>query len=287
MVQVLLVILYALMFLYALYFLWDIIKAKLPVFNKKLVFPTITGFIANFFDTLGIGSFAIETVLVNWVDYLEDDRQLPGTLNVGNAIPTIVQALIFVVAIKVDGMTLISLVIAATLGALVGSRFVVRLSERKVQLTVGSAMIATGVIMILTQLNLINLLGTNNTAYGLTGGRLMAGIIGNFILGSLMSLGVGLYAPCMAMLYILGLHPIAAYPIMMASCAGLMPVSGSSFIRSNYYNRRLALGLTLGGVIGVFIASGLVVNAPLNILKWLVIAVVFYAGFSYIKKAQK
>lgn len=287
MVQFLIVILYIVMAVYAVYFLQDIIKHRIPVFNKQIIFPSITGLIANFFDTLGIGSFAIVTILVNWVDYLEDDRHLPGTLNVGNAIPIIVQALIFVTVVDVDGLTLISLVVAATLGAFVGSRFVVRLSERKVQYTVGYAMIATGILMILTQLNLINLLGTNNTALGLSGGPLLIGIVGNFILGLLMSVGVGLYAPCMAMLYILGLNPIAAYPIMMASCAGLMPVTGSSFIKSNLYNRRLALGLTLGGIFGVFIAAKLVVNIPLTLLQWLVIFVVFYAGYSYIQKAKR
>lgn len=287
MIQILLIILLALAVLYAGYFISDLTRHKDEWAGKSLIFTSFTGLFANFLDTLGIGSFALVTIIVNWTDYLEDDRRLPGTLNVGNALPTILQALIFLTVIEVDSLTLVSLMIAAILGSLLGSRFVAHLSEKKVRYTVGIAMCLTGVLMILTQLELLNLLGTGNTDYGLQGGRLVAGIVGNFILGSLMSLGVGLYAPCMAMLYVLGLHPIAAYPIMMASCAGLMPVSGSSFIRSKLYNRSLALGLTLGGLVGVYLASKLVVNVPLTILKWLVIIVVFYAGISYIQKARK
>lgn len=287
MVQLLIIILYILAALYGWYFLKDLFRHKFQFFTKKTIFPSITGFIANFFDTLGIGSFAIVTIIINWANYLEDDRRLPGTLNVGNAIPTITQAVIFVAVVDVDALTLFSLIIAAILGALVGSRFVVRFSEKRVRYVVGFAMVITGILMILSQTGFLDGLGAGNQAYSLQGTYLLIGIVGNFILGSLMSLGVGLYAPCMAMLYILGLHPIAAYPIMMASCAGLMPVSGSSFIKANLYNRRLAFGLTLGGIIGVFVAASLVVNIPLTLLNWLVIFVVFYAGISYINKARK
>lgn len=287
MIQILVIILFTLAVLYAGYFISDLAQQKHEWAGKSLIFTSFTGFFANFLDTLGIGSFALVTIIVNWADYLDDDRRLPGSLNVGNALPTILQALIFLTVIDVDSLTLISLIIAAIFGSVVGSHFVAYLSERKVRYTVGIAMCLTGVLMILTQLELLNLLGTGNTDFSLRGGRLIAGIIGNFILGSLMSLGVGLYAPCMAMLYVLGLHPIAAYPIMMGSCAGLMPFSGSSFIKSKLYNRSLALGLTLGGLVGVYLASKLVVNVPLTLLKWLVIVVVFYAGISYIQKARK
>lgn len=287
MIQILVIILFTLAVLYARYFISDLAQQKHEWAGKSLIFTSFTGFFANFLDTLGIGSFALVTIIVNWADYLDDDRRLPGSLNVGNALPTILQALIFLTVIDVDSLTLISLIIAAIFGSVVGSHFVAHLSERKVRYTVGIAMCLTGVLMILTQLELLNLLGTGNTDFSLRGGRLIAGIIGNFILGSLMSLGVGLYAPCMAMLYVLGLHPIAAYPIMMGSCAGLMPFSGSSFIKSKLYNRSLALGLTLGGLVGVYLASKLVVNVPLTLLKWLVIVVVFYAGISYIQKARK
>lgn len=48
-----------------------------------------------------------------------------------------------------------------------------------------------------------------------------------------MTVGVGLYAPCMAMVYMLGMTPLAAFPIMMCSCAGLQPVASINFIRES------------------------------------------------------
>ena len=40
-----------------------------------------------------------------------------------------------------------------------------------------------------------------------------------------MTLGIGLYAPCMILVSLLGMDPRAAFPIMMGSCALLMPVA--------------------------------------------------------------
>ncbi len=54
---------------------------------------------------------------------------------------------------------------------------------------------------------------------------------GNFLLGALMTLGIGLYAPCMILVSLLGMSERTAFPIMMGSCAFLMPVGSLRFIR--------------------------------------------------------
>src|SRR5262245_25922282 len=83
------------------------------------------GFVTNFFDTLGIGSFAPTTAIFKFFKMVPD-RLIPGTLNVGHTLPTIAQAFIFTVAVQVDTTTLILLIVAAVAGAWLGAGIVAR-----------------------------------------------------------------------------------------------------------------------------------------------------------------
>jgi uncharacterized membrane protein YfcA len=112
----------------------------------------------------------------------------------------------------------------------------------------------------------------------LSGGRLAVAIAANGVFGALMTLGVGLYAPCMGTVALLGMNPVAAFPIMMGSCAFLMPVASVRFIRAGAFDRRAALGLTIGGVPGVVLAAWLVRSLPLDAVRWLVVVVVLYTA---------
>ena len=100
-----------------------------------------------------------------------------------------------------------------------------------------------------------------------------------------MTLGIGLYAPCMILISILGMNPRAAFPIMMGSCAVLMSVSSAPFIRSERYNRKAALGLTVGGIPGVLLAAFVVKSLPLSAVRWLVVAVVIYTASMMLRSA--
>jgi len=115
-------------------------------------------------------------------------------------------------------------------------------------------------------------------ALGVRGVKLVVAVAGNFMLGALMSLGIGLYAPCMILISLLGMSPRSAYPIMMGSCAFLMPVGSLKFIRERAYSLRVALGLALGGIPGVIIAAKIVKSLDLHTVRWLVIVVVLYTA---------
>ena len=93
------------------------------------------------------------------------------------------------------------------------------------------------------------------TRSGLQGARLAIGLAGNFVLGALMTLGIGLYAPCMILVALLGMNATTAFPIMMGSCAFLMPAASVRFVRSGRYDLRAALGLALAGTPAVLIAG--------------------------------
>jgi uncharacterized membrane protein YfcA len=146
----------------------------------------------------------------------------------------------------------------------------------------GVALAITATLMLLAQLGLMP---GGGDSIGLTGIKLAIGVVGNFILGALMTAGVGLYSPCMAMIYFLGMSPDVAFPIMMGSCAVLMPVASIKFIKEDAYAKKTSLFITLGGIIGVFIAAFLVKSLPLNVLKWLVIFVIAYTSITMLKKA--
>src|SRR5207244_1615701 len=124
------------------------------------------------------------------------------------------------------------------------------------------------------------------TALSLSGTLLLVGVISNFILGALMTLGIGLYAPCMILISLLGMNPTAAFPIMMGSCAFLMPASSARFIRKESYDLRAALGLTFGGLPGVLLAAYIVKSLPLGAVRWLVVVVVIYTATMMLRAAR-
>jgi uncharacterized membrane protein YfcA len=123
-------------------------------------------------------------------------------------------------------------------------------------------------------------------AIGLSGWKLVLIIAMSFIFGALQTIGIGFYAPCMAMVYGLGMHPITAFPIMMTATAMLMVAGSSRFITENAYDRKTALALTIAGIAGVFIAAYVVKSLPLVTLKWIVCVVVFYTSLMMLRSTQ-
>lgn len=285
MVKVVLGLLIILTVFFAVAFFRDYIKATKEGNIEKTNFFALgaVGFITNFFDTLGIGSFAPTTALLKNFN-LSKDRTLPGTLNVACTIPVAMEAILFINGIEVEPITLFSLLISATVGAVVGAGVVSKLDEKKVQFGMGVALIIVALVMLAGQLKLMP---AGGDAVGLYGVKLIVAIIGNFILGALMTLGIGLYAPCMALVYALGMSPKVAFPIMMGSCAFLMPAASLKFVKEGAYDRKASMAITIFGLVGVFIAYYLVKSLPLDILKWLVIVVIIYTAAMMFNSASK
>ena len=239
------------------------------------------GFVTNVFDTLGIGSFATTSAFFKlWGMAL--DEEIPGTLVVGHTPPSLLQAFIFIAVVQVDFATLVLMIASSALGALLGARIVSRLPRLQIRLAMGSALIGAAMVMMLTQLQLIP---GGGDSLGLSGVSLVFAVMGNFVFGALMTLGIGLYAPCMILVSLLGMNPRAAFPIMMGSCAMLMSVGSLPFIRSERYSRKAALGLTVGGIPGVLLAAFVVKSLPLSAVRWLVVAVVIYTASMMLRSA--
>jgi uncharacterized membrane protein YfcA len=242
-----------------------------------------TGFVTNFFDTLGIGSFATTTAMFRHWRLVRDER-IPGTLNVGHTLPTIAQAFIYTRLIPVDPRTLIVMIVAAVLGAWLGAGAVARWPRRRIQVGMGGALLAFAALMVSTQLQLTP---RGGQLLGLEGGALGFAAAVNFGLGALMTLGIGLYAPCMLLISLMGMNPTAAFPIMMGSCAFLMPAASARFIRLGSFDARAAVGLLIGGLPAVFIAAFIVKTLPLVAVQWLVVVVVVYTATNMLLAARR
>jgi uncharacterized membrane protein YfcA len=241
------------------------------------------GALTNFFDTLGIGSFATTTALYK-LGHLVADENIPGTLNVGHMIPTFAEAFIFILVVAVDMKTLALMLAAATAGAWLGAGVVSGWSRRRIQGGMGVLLLAAAGVMVARATGLSP---GGGAALGLSGARLAVGVAGNFVLGAFMTLGIGLFAPCMILVALLGMKETAAFPIMMGSCAFLMPAASVRFVRSGRYDLPAALGLTIGGTPAVIVAGLVVKSLPLATVKWLVVVVVVYTAVAMLRSAVR
>jgi uncharacterized membrane protein YfcA len=241
------------------------------------------GFITNFFDTLGIGSFATTTTTYKlW--HLVPDERIPGTMLVGHTLPVAAQAFAFISVVSVDPRQLVLLIMAMVAGGWLGAGTVSRLPRRVIQLGMAAALLLAGLFM---TMGLLQLYPAGGDALSLTPPRLIVALAANFVLGALVTLGIGSYGPSLVLFSLLGMEPRAAFPIMMGSGAFMGLVAAMRFVSSGRYSARAALGLTLGGIPGVLIAVWLVRSLPLDIVRWGVIVVVLYTAVTLIRSAAE
>ncbi len=259
---------------FGFYFLADVYKRRKALSPAPWAWLLGTGFVTNMLDALGVGSFAQQTAIFKFLK-LVDDRVIPGTMNVGNTIPTVVQALIFMSVIPVSPVTLASLAAAAPAGAVLGAGIVSKLSRRRIQLGLGFGLLAVASIMLADRLHWLPVGGE---AVGLTGWKLAVAVAVSFVFGALQTIGVGFYAPCMATIFALGMHPKTAFPIMMTATAMLMAAGSARFVKEKAYDPKAALALTLFGVPGVLLAAYVVKSLPLDAMRWVVLGVVLYTS---------
>jgi len=241
------------------------------------------GFVTNFLDTLGIGSYAQTTAMFK-AGKLVKDEWIPGTLNIGHTPPTIVQAFIFIGAVVVDPTTLVLMIGAAVVGAVWGARYVARWPRRTIQLGMGIALVIGSFLFAGKALGMIK---SNGDQIGVAGAMLAVAVIGNLFLGALMTIGVGLYAPCLLLIAALGMSERSAFPIMMGSCAFLMTGAAKPFVDAGSFSFKAALGLAIGGVPAALIAGLVVKSIPITALLWLVAAVVLFTGIMMLRSASE
>jgi len=242
----------------------------------------LIGMATDFLDALGIGSFAPTTALFKF-RRAPADELIPGTLNVGHNTAAFLETVLYVTAVTVQPALLACMVASAAAGAWLGAGIVSRLSRRRIQLYMGVALLIAAVFFAVKNLGW---LPQGGTALALSGWRFALAVGANFVLGALMCIGIGNYAPSVILLSLLGLHPLAAFPIMMGSDGLVQPVASLGFFRSGRFALGPALGLALGGIVGVLVAFYIVKQLPLTAMRWLVTLVVAIAALSMLNSAR-
>jgi uncharacterized membrane protein YfcA len=243
----------------------------------------VIGFVTNFFDTLGIGSFATTTTIYKLLGVVSDER-LVGTMLVGHSLPVVAQAFIFMVAVEVDTTVLASLIAISVLGGWIGAGVASKLPRRPIQIFMGIGLLAAALFMSLSQLGLFP---GGGMALTLSPVKLAIAMAGCFLFGAMLMLGIGSYAPTLILLSILGMNPRAAFPIMMGAGAMMAMAGGLRFMRAGRFDARAAIGLTLGGIPGVLLAGLVVQSLPLDVLRWVVVFVVAYAATMMLRSARR
>ena len=254
--------------------------------KKHAIITAIIGFVANFLDTLGIGSFAPSSAAFKMTKSV-DDVLVPGTLNVGDTVPVCVEAFLFFGFVEMDVLTLVLMLVASVLGSALMANVVSKFDRKKVRyaLFVGLFLLATSVLMKVMNWGPFATVGT---AMSLRGIKLVIAVVGNFVFGALMSIGVGLYAPCMAMVLALGMDAGCAFPAMMGSCAYLMAFgNGPKFIAEGRYDMFASWMQAIFGACGVFVAYLFVESLSLNTLTKVIVVIVYFTAFLYLHNAIK
>ena len=241
----------------------------------------LIGFVTNFFDTLGIGSFATTTAAFRLMHRVPDEL-IPGTLLVGHALPVIAQALIFITVVEVNPAQMAILIACCVAGGWVGAGVVASISRRAIQLAMAGALAAAAVLMLVGMTGLVPAGGTATT---FPPQGFAIAVVVSIVLGALLTVGIGNYAPSLICFSLLGMDPQAAFPIMMGSGAFVATIAGVRFLARGRFDRRAALGLALGGIPGVLVAVWFVRSLPLDALRWLVLIVVIYAAVSLLRTA--
>nr|NUR36803.1 sulfite exporter TauE/SafE family protein [Sphingomonas sp.] len=244
---------------------------------------TVLGAITNFFDTLGIGSFA---PTMAWFKFrkLVPDRLIPCTMIVGHTLPTMVQALIFLVllGVLVDPILLVGCTLSFLMGGLLGVPMVTRTRVWIVQVVVACGLILAAILYGLANLHMMP---GGGTASGLPLSLTVVAMVASFIIGILLNFGIGNYAPTLVLLSLMGMDPRLCFPIMAASAGLTATATGFRYIAIGEVNLRLATGMAIGGIPAVLIAAFIVKSMPVETLRWGVIVVVLYAAAIMLRSA--
>ncbi|GKT02532.1 sulfite exporter TauE/SafE family protein [Furfurilactobacillus sp. WILCCON 0119] len=227
-----------------------------------------------FLSTLGVSDFAVSTAIYSTTGWVKMKR-LPGTLNVQGVLSFIIMGIGFIGTVHVDPLTLVLLVGAQVIGAVISPRFVVKLPERIIKQWLAWGLIIAACFILAGRLHLI---AGNGTATGLTGWKLVLTCVLQMVYGALNNIGIGSYAMTTATIYAMGLNPIVAFPIMMSGSALSVAAGSSLFIHYGDYDRQLVSVVSVAGILGVVLGLMAFSHFNIAIISWLILGVLFYTA---------
>ena len=209
-----------------------------------------SGILAFIADTLGVGSFAVNIALAKLFGTFEDE-ELPAMCNIVQLIPGVIESLFFIKSVEVDLKTMLVLVLGTCIGGLLGGQLVSRMSKQTVRLAM---IVCFSLIILLILANQYHILPIGGDATALYSWKLAIGFVALIVCGALTSLGIGLFAMVQAVLFLLSLSPLVAFPIMMVAGAMQQPLTVFMFLRqSKGLPLKRMLMVSIGGCLGVLL----------------------------------
>jgi uncharacterized membrane protein YfcA len=236
-----------------IYFIYKFSAEKLSFLEQAKI--AFIGFISNLLDTVGIGSFAVIVAMRKMLGVMPDDVKLIGSMNIQAVITALAQMLIFLHYIKLDLTTMLVSIAMITLGGFLSGLIAVRINKAIVHNVMLIAFIVTGILLFLIQLDVLQFTSTSDA---ITGIRLGIFAIFMLIAGMLPAFGVGYYSLVKTSIFLFGVNPIIAFPIMAAASSYQMPVTAITFMSKNKFYTKSSILLAIFGLIGVFIAAPLI-----------------------------
>ncbi|KTD07740.1 sulfite exporter TauE/SafE family protein [Legionella jamestowniensis] len=235
----------------------------------KLTFSGIIAFIA---DTLGIGSFAVNVALAKLLGTFPDD-ELPAVNNGAQVIPGTIESFFFMRLVDVDLTTLLTLVFGACVGGLIGGSVVTRLSKQAIRLAMMCCFVVIIVLLISHQFRLMPVGGD---VVELHSWKLVIGFFAMVICGALTSVGIGLFVMVQAVLFLLNVSPVVAFPIMTTAGAMQQPLTTLVFVQQNKIPLKKTFILSLAGCVGVFITLPVFIKLTVTWLHSLLLAILLF-----------
>lgn len=271
--------------IFAITFIRDLVKHKNDVMKEEgnPIVMAISSFIIFVLSTFGVSDFAVSTVLYRKLN-LVDDKRLPGTLNTQCVLPVATMALIYIASIDVEITTLLVCIIAQVIGAYIGPRYVVKMNVTSIKKFISAGLIIAAILILMGKFGIYP---SGGDAVGLTGWKIVLLGVLSLLFGAFNNVGIGSYALTMATVYALGLNPAVAFPIMMGACTFSVPVGSMQFIKLDAYSRKITFFTSTFGVLGVIVAAYVVKNLNVNMLQWVVVAVLLYSAYNMITEIVK
>jgi hypothetical protein len=231
------------------------------------------GFISNLLDTVGIGSFAVIVALRKVLGVMPDDVKLIGSMNIQAVITALAQMLIFLHFIDLDLTTMLVAITMISLGGFLSGILATKINKKIVHNMMLFAFVITGVLLFFIQLGVLEF---SNNSHAIVGIRLVAFGVFMLIAGFLPAFGVGYYSLVKTSIFLFGVSPIIAFPIMATASSYQMPVTAVTFMRKRKFYAQSSVLLALSGVLGVFIAAPLISMVNPYTLKWILLAIIIY-----------
>lgn len=250
-----------------------VLKSKqLPLSYFKRFQLFFSGIVAFIFDTIGVGSFAVSIALAKQFKTFED-HELPAVLNIIQVLPGAIEAVLFLKFVFVDTLTLIVLILGTCIGGVIGVYRVTMLNQQKIRLLM---LVCFPCMMILLLCENYHWLPIGGEEVGLRGFPLLIGFIGLCFAGMLTAAGIGLFALTQVILFLLGMSPIVAFPIMTAAAALQQPISACLFLKRSKVPLIKCVWIMMGGILGVLCAMPFISLFTMHQLRNLLIMVLAY-----------